>query len=80
MAEGWSYIGELMRSKSGEHRLMERVQREIDRIIEERGEPRSEEEALAIFTEAWNRFGYRVVDCRKKSLLRRLKECLLRLI
>lgn len=43
----------------------ERAQAEIDRIVESEGEPKTEEEAIEIFTRVWEKMGYKVKDARR---------------
>jgi hypothetical protein len=46
--------------------ICKEVQAEIDRLVAELGQPKNEEEAIDIFTRAWEKLGYKVVDGRKE--------------
>lgn len=43
----------------------EMAQAAIDRVIERKGKPKTEEEAIEILTEAWGKLVYMVKDGRK---------------
>lgn len=46
-----------------------RAHTEIEKIIEKEGEPKNMEEAIAIFTRAWEKIGYKAKDARREAQL-----------